>query len=199
MLMSCDTSSLVVDRLCDMSREQNIAVAFFYIDFMAREAHSPTNILGSLLKQIVGGLERIPDNIRQTFRDHKMAISGRGLRVPELVVMLQTVAWLRPTFICVDALDECAERHRPEVLDSLRQILEKSPYTRIFLTGRLRIRGEIDKHLNGRVAILSIKPNDDDTTGYIRMRLSKDTSLSAIDTSLEGEIIQRITENIPET
>ena len=91
------------------------------------------------------------------------------------------------------------ERHRPEVLDSLKQILEKSPNTRIFLTGRWHIRGEIDKHLGGRAEILSIKLNYDDTAEYIRMRLSKDTSRNAMDSGLEAEIIKTITENIPET
>ena len=76
---------------------------------------------------------------------------------------------------------------------------EKSPNTRIFLTGRRHIRGEIDKHLGGRVEVLSIKPNYDDIVGYIRMRLSKDTSLDAMDSGLEAEIIKSITENIPET
>jgi len=119
--------------------------------------------------------------------------------VAEIVGMLQTVTSFRPTFISVDALDECVERHRPEVLDSLRQILEKSPNTRIFLTGRRHIQGEIEKHLGGKAAILSIKPSDEDIAGYIRMRLSKDTSLDAMDTGLEGEIINSIAENIPET
>jgi len=113
--------------------------------------------------------------------------------------MLQDVVSLQPTFICVDAVDECVERHRPEILDSLRQILEKSPDTRIFLTGRRHIRGEIEKQLGRKAAILSIKPKDDDIVGYIRMRLSKDTSLDAMDSSLEGEIIKSIAENIPET
>ena len=197
--MGCDTSSLVVDKLCDRVKEQNTAVACFYVDFAAREEQSPTNMLGSLLKQIVGGLEKIPDEIRKTFQDYKKVIGGRGLRVPEIVEMLETVTSLQPTYICVDALDECMERHRPEVLDSLRQILEKSPNTRIFLTGRRHIRGEIDKHLGGRAEILSIKPNYDDIVGYIRMRLSKDTSLDAMDSGLEAEIIKSITENIPET
>jgi len=195
--MSCDTSSLVVDRLCDKLPEQNIAVAYFYIDFTARGEQFTANILGSLLKQIVGGLERIPDNIRQTFRDHQKVIGGMGLRVPEIVEMLLEVTFLQPTFICVDALDECVIGHRVQILYGLRQILEKSPYTRIFLTGRRHIRDEIRKLL-GWAAILSIKPNDDDIAGYIRMRLSKDTSLSAMDSSLEGEIIKSITENIPE-
>ena len=189
----------MVDRLCDKAKGQSIAVACFYVDFAAREEQSPTNMLGSLLKQLVGGLKRVPDEISQTFRDHKKVIGGRGLRVPEIVKMLQTVTSSQPTFICLDALDECAEGHRPEVLDPLRQILEKSPNARIFLTGRVHIRGEIERHLGRRVAVLSIKPNCDDIVGYVRMRLSRDTSLDVMDSGLEDQIIKRITENIPET
>jgi len=115
------------------------------------------------------------------------------------VKLLQAVTSLQPTFICVDALDECAEAHRSEVLDSLRQILTSCPNTRLFLTGRHHIRGEITRHLVGRVATLYIKPNHDDIAGYIRLRLSKDTSLDAMDGGLEAEIIKTIAENIPET
>ena len=198
-LMSSGTSSLVVDRLYDRSQEQNIAVTCFYGDFAAREEQSPATILGSLLKQIVAGLERIPDEISRTFQDHKKVIGGRELRVPDLVKMLQDATSLQPTFICVDAVDECAERHRPQVLDSLRQILEKSSNTRIFLTGRRHIKGEIDRHLSRGAAILSINLNNDDIVGYIRMRLSKDTYPGAMDSDLEDEIIKIITKNIPET
>ena len=197
--MSRGTSSLVVDRLCDKAKEQNIALACFYFDFSAREEQSPINIFGSLLKQIVAGLERIPDEISRTFQNQKQVIGGRGLRVLEIVEMLQDVISLQPTYICVDAVDECVERHRPEVLDSLRQILEKSSNTRMFLTGRWHIQSEIDWHLGTRAATLSIKPNNDDIVEYIRMRLGKDKSLSAIDDGLEGEIIKSISENVPET
>ena len=197
--MRSDTSSLVVDKLCDMAGEKNIGVSCFYVDFAAREEQSPTDILGSLLQQIVVGLEEIPDEISRTFQNHKKVIGGRKLQVAQVVKMLKTVTSLRPTFICVDALDECVEGHRPEILDSLRQILEKSPSTRVFLTGRWHIRGEIDRHLGERTTVLSIKPNHDDIVGYIRMRLSKDISWDKMDSGLEDEIIASITENIPET
>ena len=197
--MSCGTSSLVVDKLYDKSQDQNIAVACFYAEFTAREDQSPTNILGSLLKQIVSGLERIPDEISRMFQYHKKVTGGIELQVPEIVKMLQDATSSQPTFICIDAMDECVERHRPQVLDSLRQILEKSSDTRIFLTGRRHIRSEIDRHLGGRAAVLSIKPNKDDIVGYIRMRLGKDTYPGAMDSDLEGEIIKSITENIPKT
>jgi len=198
-LTSSDASSLVVDRLCDKAREENIAVACFYVDFAAREEQSPTNMLGSLLKQIVSGLGTIPEEIRQTFQDHKKVIGGRGLRVPEIVKMLQTVTSLRQTFICVDALDECVEGHQPEVLDSLRQILDKSEDTRIFLTARRHIRGEIEGYLGTRAAILSIKPSNGDIVEYIRIKLSKDRCRGAMDGGLETEIIKSITTTIPET
>jgi len=198
-LISIGASSLVVDRLCDRAGEQNIAVACFYVDFAAREEQSPTNMLGSLLKQIVAGLERIPEEIRETFQNHKKVIGGRGLRVPEIVKMLQTVTSLQRTFICVDALDECVEGHQPEVLSSLRQILEKSSNTRIFLTARRHIRGEMERHLGPRAATLSVKPSNNDIVGYIRMRLSKDRCRDAMDGSLEAEIIKSIAKNIPET
>ena len=197
--MTGNDSSLVVDKLCDMARERNIAVSCFYVDFAAREEQSPANILGSLLKQIVGKLRKIPEEISRMFQDNKEVIGGRGLRVPEIVKLLQAVTDLQPTFICIDALDECVERYRPEVLDSLRQILEKSPNTRIFLTGRRHIRDEIDRHLGERTRILSIKPKRNDIVGYIRMRLSQDTSLDWMGDGLEDEIIKSIAENIPET
>jgi len=199
-VLTCsDTSSLVVDKLCDMAGERNVSVSCFYVDFAARGEQSPTNILGSLLKQTVAGLERIPDEISRAFQNNKKVIGGRKLRVAEIAKMLQTVTSLHPTFICVDALDECVEGNRPEILDSLRRVLEESPNTRIFLTGRRHIRGEVNKYFCGRTTVLSIKPNQDDIVGYVRMRLSKDTSLDRIDDGLEDEIIKGITENIPET
>jgi len=65
--LTCDVSSLVVDRLCDQARRQNTAVTCFYFDFAARKEHSATSMLGSLLKQIVGGLEKVPEEISQAF------------------------------------------------------------------------------------------------------------------------------------
>ena len=196
-LISSDASSLVVDRLCDKAKEQNIAVACFYVDFAAREKQSPTNILGSLLKQIVRGLERIPDEISRTFRDHNRVICRRELRVQEVVEMLQPVTSLRPTFLCVDALDECVDL--PRVLDSFGQILEGSPNTRILLTGRRHIRREIQRRLSGKTTILLIKPNNHDIGEYIRMRLRHGTVLDVTDSGLEDEIIESIAENIPGT
>ena len=105
-LTAHDVSSLVVDRLCDQSKGQNTTVACFYLDFAARKEQSVANILGSLLRQVVGGMEKVPEEISGAFEEQKRAIGGRRPRLPDIVKMLQTITSSLRTFVCIDALDE---------------------------------------------------------------------------------------------
>ena len=197
-LTSCDVSSLVVDWLCDKATGQNTAITCLYFDFAARKEQSATSMLGSLLKQIVGGLEKVPEEISQAFQEQKKAVGGRGLLLPEIVKMLQTVTLSLPTFVCIDALDECAVAHRVKLLNSLKQILEKSPRTRIFIIGRPHIRDEVEKCLAGKVMSVSVGSNRDDIIGYLRVKLDEDESPEAMDESLAEEILQKIPDKMSE-
>ena len=100
--------------------------------------------------------------------------------------------------MCIDALDECAAVHRIKILDSLKQILEKSPGARIFVTGRPHVRAEIEKRLSGLVISMFIGPSKDDITRYLRARLSEDETPDALDESLEADILEKIPENLSE-
>ena len=107
LLRSGDPSSLVIDKLGDGVRGRNAAVAYFYFDFAAQKEQSPTVILGSLLKQVVGGLKKVPTKILQAFRDQEQVIGGRKLRLDQILEMLENISSLQQTFICIDALNEC--------------------------------------------------------------------------------------------
>lgn len=61
----------------------------FYADFTEWRGYSPTNILGSLLKQIVGELEKLPGEISRTFQEHKEMLGGRGLRKAGIKLLLE--------------------------------------------------------------------------------------------------------------
>jgi len=187
-----------VDRLCDQAMGQNTAVTCFYFDFAARKEQSVTSMLGSLVKQVVGGMERIPEEISRAFREQRLAIGGREPRLPDIVKMLQAVTASLRTFICIDALDECVAVHRVKLLSSLKQILEKSPRTRIFITGRPHIRAEIEKRLSGRVINVSVGPRKADIIGYLLARLDQDETPDAMDRSLMADILETIPENISE-
>src|SRR5437660_1146929 len=110
----------------------------------------------------------MPEKIVKEFEEHKKVIGGWRLGLPDIVEILETTSSSQRTYICIDALYECVPENRLKVLSSIRQIARKSPDTRIFLTGRPYIRGEIVKHLSGRVAIVSISPHKNDVIGYIR-------------------------------
>jgi len=187
-----------VDGLCDWAVGRNAAVACFYFDFAAQKEQNPTSVLSSLLRQLVGGLEKIPAEIVQAFRNREKVIGGKKLRLDELVEKLQDITSSRPTFICVDALDECKPEHREKLLDSLRQILHKSPTTRIFLAGRLHIRDDVEKHLAGKVVAVSAIPRRDDIIQFLRAKLREDTTPDAMDESLEEDIIKTISGTISE-
>ena len=198
LLRSGDTSSLVLDSLCHWARGRDAAVACFYFDFAAQKEQSITNVLGSLLKQVVGGLEKIPAKIVEAFRDQGKVIGGRKLELGEIVEALQDISSSRPTFICIDALDECVAEYQRKLLDSLAQVLHKSPNTRIFLAGRLHIRDEVEKHLVGRVVAVPVTPTKDDIIQFLRARLGEDTIPDAMDKSLEEDIIKTIPATVSE-
>ena len=198
MLTSRDVSSLVIDTLCDQAGERNASVACIYFDFAAQKEQSPTIAMGALLKQVVGGLEVIPEEISRAYQKEKQALGGRGSRLSDIVGMLQTTTSKERTFVCIDALDECMPEHRAKLIDSLSKILQESPGTRIFVTGRPHIRREIGRRLAGRVTNLPISTKRDDIIRYLHSRLEEDTIPDAMDSSLKAEILKKIPEDVAE-
>ena len=204
LLIDYDNSSLVIDKLCDEAGEEDTAVMCFYFDFAARNEQSPANMLGSLLRQLVSGLEEIPEAVVQGFRKQRKGIGGRALQVSGILKMFQTITATRRTFICVDALDECIPEHRTVVLESLGQILQGSPETRVFITGRSHVRGEVERKLDGAATFILIQPTEDGVVIYLRDklrndRLRNDITPKIMSSTLEAEIMRSIPEMNSET
>ena len=198
MLIGCDASSLVIDTLCKQAVEENAVVTCFYFDFAAQEEQSPAAILGSMLWQVVRGLDEIPERIVKAFRDREKVIGGQGLALSEIVEFFQDISSSRYTYMCIDALDECPAGHRVKFLDSLNQILQKSLGARIFLTGRPHIRGEVKRHLARKATTRSIVPTKGDIIIFLRAKLKEDTMPEAMDESLVDEILKSIPETVAE-
>ena len=193
LLIGCDDSSLVIDKLCDETRKEgDPTVACFYFDFAARNEQSPANMLGSLLRQLVSGECEIPEVIYRDFQKEKRVIGGRRLQVSGILKMFQRIAATKRIFICVDALDECVPEYRLVVLESLGQILRGSPNTRIFMTGRPQVRGEVERELGGAATFMFIRATEDGVLKFLREKLRKDTVLAETSSTLEGDITKSI-------
>jgi len=197
-LTSRDDSSLVVDTLCDQAKGENFTITCFYFDFAALKEQTATNMLGTLLKQIVSGMGGIPWEISWAFWEKRKPIDGCEPQLVDIVRMLQAITSSQPTFVCIDSLDECVGVQRFRLLDPLKQILEKPPGPRIFMTGRSHILAEIEEHLAGRATSLSVSSTKNDIITHLRDRLDEDEKPDSMDENLEADILHKVPENISE-
>ena len=189
-----NSSSLVIDRLCDQAKEEDLAVAWLYCDYNIQQEQTIVNTIGAIVKQLVSRAG-ISKDIRDEFKEAKK-VGGRRPLLVDLMRMLRiAIAKLPRVFICVDALDECPQKDLPKLLESLRDIVRESPGTRIFLTGRPHVGGAIQNSFTKVIAI-PIIPNEDDIRNYVEMRLDRDDTPEAMDDHLRGEIVRIIVDKM---
>ena len=195
LLTTRNSSSLVIDGLCDQTKKEDIAVAGLYCDFLAQQEQTTTNMIGAILRHLVGR-SGISDDLREAFQEGKREVGGRRPLHLDLMRMLKTaIASLPPVFICIDAVDECLPKNLPELLESLRDIVQESPTTRIFLTGRPHIKQDIRRYFP-RVVVIPISPNMDDISNYLEMRLDRDGEPEAMNKDLRADIMRIMREKM---
>ena len=184
-----NTSSLVIDKLRDQAREEDVAVAWLYCDYLAQKEQTVINIMGAIWNQLVGRTG-IPDDIRESFKE------GRRPLLPDLKRMLRiAIASLPQAFICIDGLDEFLPKDLPKLLELLRDILPESPRARIFLTGRPHVKEAVQRYFTKAVAI-PISPNQEDIRNYLEMRLDSDDEPEAMSNDLRADIVRVILEEM---
>ena len=174
-----------------------MAVACVYCDFHSQNEQSATGLFGALLKQVVSALELISEEVQRAFEKSMVEVGGRKLLLPNILDLLaKSLACFERVFICIDALDEFPAQHRPELWQSLQQIVQMCPNIRLFLTGRFHIRVEVKKSFPGTARMLPISPRERDIGLYFRMRLNRDPEPDAMDEELKADILRIIPEAI---
>jgi len=176
-----------------------VVVACLYCDYRGQKEQTPAGMIGDLLKQFVIALPKIPKEIVEAFLAAQGHIGGRVPQLSQILGMFPRVlACFRQAFICVDALDELVVEHRVEFLCGLCEILEKSPNTRLFLTGRSHIQPELESRIPCSISVISIQLSMDDIKSYLETKLASDPDPEAMDASLRQEIMTKITQEFSE-
>ena len=151
--------------------------------------------MGAILKQLAGR-GSIPDYLREEFAKGKAEFGGRGPRLADLMGMLRiAIASLPQVVICIDALDECLPKCLPELLGSLRDIVQESHSTRIFFTGRPHVGEDVRRYFM-KAIVIPISPNTDDIRNYLEMRLDRDPEPEAMSNDLRADIVRVILDKI---
>ena len=192
-LTAGDFSSLVIDYLYESELDRT--VTGLYCDYLDRKEQTTSNMLGVMLKQLVGS-RNIPGDIRNAFEKAKGHFGGVRPKVGELVDMLKAaIAQRKRVVICIDGLDESLATHRNELLHSLQSIVRESPIVRLFITGRPFITGEIKKHFP-RAETIFVSPTREDTETFLKMKIDGDPEPDAMDEGLKSDIMEIIPKTI---
>ena len=84
-----------------------------------------------------------------------------------------------------------SSENRRELLESLQDIAQASPTTRMFLSGRPHIRDEIRRYFT-KAIVIAVIPTIRDIERYLEMRLDRDPMPQAMDDTLRAEIMRVI-------
>jgi len=153
-------------------------------------------MFGAILKQVVSGFDDIPHEIKAAFRRSRKQIDSRELELVEILkLLISSLRNMKRSYICIDALDEFPREYRPELFKSLLQVIQESPSTRLFLTGRQHIQEEIGRYFTRRAEI-RVKPTKEDIKNFLTVRLNNVTESRVMNQDLREEIFKTISEKI---
>ncbi|KAH6711656.1 hypothetical protein BKA61DRAFT_522547, partial [Leptodontidium sp. MPI-SDFR-AT-0119] len=166
--------------------------AFFYCDYKDAATHEISNILGSLVKQLVSTNEAAFQLLEPFYEGHYHSASGHRQPSAESVIrLLHSITDLFSlTTIIIDGLDEIST-NRFDTVELLRAIQEDRSIRVLFAS---RLEPDIEQCLSDFESV-SIAARSSDLELYVASEIGKRTrkkELNIKDKELEGLIINRL-------
>ncbi|KAI9855731.1 MAG: hypothetical protein M1824_005891 [Vezdaea acicularis] len=181
-------ASTAIDYLQTTFAETDNAVAFIYCNYNDQTEQSSVNLVSSLLKQLAQQMPSLLDGLEPMFDKHLKKITRPTLQ--EMSKALQSAVLSFPrAFIVVDAVDECLEDSRRDLLDSLGVLADT---VGLMITSRPSIHIE-DTFPNREK--LEITAKDEDVYKYLEARISQTSRLAKI-VKAEPTVREKVTDAV---
>ncbi|KAI1074629.1 hypothetical protein F5B20DRAFT_586101 [Whalleya microplaca] len=176
--------SAMIDHL-RYTHEQHteILVCSIYFEYQCRKEQTIEHVIRSILRQALEKARGVPDGVARAYQD-----GGQGLKLEEILDLVeQTLGLFKETFMCFDALDECND------MTQLLRVLCRFPTTRVFVTGRCRIRDHV-RRAYPKPILRRIKAHKDDIRLFLVNQLEKDSwqRPGLMRQELRDEILQKL-------
>jgi len=168
LIIGIHSRSIVVNHLQTLSEENDsVVTTFIYCNYKEQAEQTVSNLVASLLKQIVQGRRAISDDVKSFFERHQRQTSRP---TPDQLtnVLISEIRTLSKVFIVVDALDECREDDATRA--QLLQVLRSLP-RQVNLMVTSRNLPSIGRDFEGAKR-LHICAKDDDMKAYIEGRIA---------------------------
>lgn len=177
-------TSVVVEHLrTKFQNDGSVGIAYLYCNFRRQQEQKPTNLLASILKQLIQRRLSVPENIASLYKHHKEAQNRPSF--DEISEVLQSViANYSRTYIIIDALDECQVSGRSLLLSEIFNLQTKTDVN-FFATSRFI--PEIVNMFEGSTS-LEIYASDEDVARYLDGHMSRLPSFVSRNCALQEEI-----------
>jgi Cdc6-like AAA superfamily ATPase len=183
-------TSIVVDHLCIKFRnDTTVAIAYLYCNFQRQQEQKPTDLLASILKQLIQRQPSVPEKVMSLYKHHYDERTRPSF--DEISKVLHSIVYnYSKTFIIIDALDEC------QVSDGGRRMLLSEIFNLQAKTGASffatsRFIPEIAKEFEGNIS-LEIRASDDDVQRYLDAKMSQLRPFASRNSTLQEEIKSEI-------
>ncbi|KAF7343641.1 Ankyrin repeat-containing protein [Mycena sanguinolenta] len=164
--------SIAVDHLrAEQKYCDNIGVAAIYLNHKETDAHTPSNLLASLWRQLVVGQPIA--SVESLYQKHREPGTKPSLNEVHAILSATISEYLK-VFILVDALDEYPERERGVFLSHLSQL---GTNVNLLFTSRPHIILNNSIHV-APIAILEIRATAEDIRCHIDAQILKSSRLS---------------------
>jgi AAA domain/Heterokaryon incompatibility protein (HET) len=117
-------AAAAVDHLWTHVQDKDIGVAYIYCNYKTRADQKAANLAATILKQLIQGRPSVPEPVVNLYDRH----ADRGTRpsLEEILNALQAVvSSYSKVYVVVDALDECLNHDRSQLLAMLRNLQSK--------------------------------------------------------------------------
>jgi len=166
---------------------RNMGLAFVYCDYRDQVQQTTENIIGAILKKLLTQLPSILPEVVEIWKKHSNGRQRLGLF--QTVEALCNVCKLFTTvFLCVDALDECAD-----MLTLLTSLQHAASKVHLFTTGRKHVR-DIVRQCFKNTKMIHIEAKISDIQILIKKRIDEDRTKdpSLMNEALEHDITEKI-------
>lgn len=182
--------SVIVDYLQHTFQGDNVGIASIYCSYKEQREQTTTNLIGSLVQQLVQRHTIVPDDVRKLYKYHIRTRTRPSLQEFSNLLHSQLHKFSK-TFVIIDALDECPESNRETLIT---KILKLQSGIHLLVTSR-HIAGI--ECLFENAARLEILAKDEDVKGYLESRIAREGRLKLhvkSDPTLRDAIIDTIVE-----
>lgn len=183
-------AALTIDHLCTQRRDHSVGIAWLYCSYKSRVEQSVEVLLEAILQQLIHvDTPSIAHLAKQLQHVHETKASRPTKQ--ELIKTLEAAcAELKTVYIVVDALDECPDGTRRQLLAHLNQ-LKKSADLRLFVTSRHipAITEEFQDALK-----IDVRAQDQDIKRFLTGQLDRLPRCLQFDAELQLMVQEKITE-----